>query len=630
MPLLALLPLFGISAAAQRRFGISASLALMLAISAWLTLAFIAGLAGVLWWVSAAIWLVGLVALFFQLPQLIKRWRQSPPLVYALFTLFCLAFWLVHHSSQYFYFDEYAHWGVFIKDMWTLDGFWDASSNALHLRYPPGTPLWQYTFGVFAPHVDSSAYFAQFVLLAAPLMTLFERLRWQQIGWVLGITITCIIGLANFGHGIASLYVDHLVATWLLGILLAFVVEASPSFRFAALLALPLLVLSLLKDAGIAFSLAAAAIVAAIYLARRVATGKRHIGRAFGISVLLGITLIAPSAAALKAWSMNRDAAQVPTETQSLGGVARGVVSGERALSDDETALISERFKAVFLAQQISKDATSAQFNAFSIPIMDLFEDSFRLTTASAYLVFALYFLVLIGYGRLGHEALPWALLGLGLIGTAVCYSATLYFSYLFAFGERGLILSSYVRYTHSIVLTLFLMVVATLVPATRLINSQIRLRSIKVPGAALALTALISWMMIFETPYLRNFYQPNPVLAQRVGAEKVLASISDALDSEKLWVFFPVDQPNGFLGHLMQFQLAPTPTVIERSATFFEQSPEQVEAALSDFDILWFPVQDPALDEKISAALGMSLSGRFVRRATTADGGARYETHEF
>lgn len=629
MPLLSLLPLFGISLTLQRRFGLGSALALMLAVAGWLAIAFAGGLVGQLRPVAVGVWVLGGLLLAAHLPGWVATMRRDgPDVVYTLFALFCVAFWFVHHDSQYFYFDEYGHWGIYLRDMWAIDGFWQADSNALHRRYPPGAPLWQYAFTVFAPKVDASAYFAQFVLLVAPIMVLFEGLGWRRPGWLVGITLASIAGIANFGHGVASLYVDHLVSTWFAGALLVFMLQREPGLARVAALALPLVVLSLLKDAGVAFTLAAAGIIAAVLLADR--WPRQGAGRAIAAALAAGLLLAAPSFIALGAWSANRDAAGVERETQSLGGVVRGLATGERALDAEATALISERYRTVFLHQQLAKDDVSAQFNAFSVPMMPLFEDRFRVSTASFYLLFALFFLVVLGLGRPRGQTLRWSLLAAGVLGTALAYSAVLYFSYLFAFGERGLILSSYIRYTHSAALALLLVVVAALSPAHGLFAAKARLGRLLVPAGGATMAGLLAWLFVFETPHLRNFTERNPRLEARVQAEPLMRNLRESLGARRLWVYFPVDRPNGFLGHLMQFQLAPTPTTVERSAEFIEQPADALAAALADYDVLWFPVPNAAADARIAEALGVALAGRFVEQHTGADGAIGFRLYEF
>ena len=84
--------------------------------------------------------------------------------------LLCAWFWIVHGADQYFLYDEYAHWGIFVKEMLALDGLWTGDTNSMHPRYPPGAPLWQYLFNAFLPPSEGRTYLAHFVLLLAPLL----------------------------------------------------------------------------------------------------------------------------------------------------------------------------------------------------------------------------------------------------------------------------------------------------------------------------------------------------------------------------------------------------------------------------------------------------------------------------
>ncbi|MFK8052128.1 MAG: hypothetical protein AB8F65_04080 [Woeseiaceae bacterium] len=620
MPLLSLVPLFGFSHFLHRKAAISSSYALILTISGWLAILFVAAFIGLLWWVSTLIWLTGAA---LALREAFWLSRQTSPtkdwLPFIVLAVFCALFWLIHHGSQLTYFDEYAHWGIFLKDLWAAEGLWGADSNSVHPRYPPAAPLWQYGFMIFAPRQESTAYFAQFVLMIVPLMAMFQGLRPKHWAWLAIMTLTIVIGLANFGHGIASLYVDHLIATWLAGILLIFMKIRHEHANKLCALALPLVCLTLLKDTGIAFTLAAAGMMAAIVWIEALASKRRFVNATVLATVIVAI-LVAPSLVSRAAWSANRDAVGVANDKQSIGNIVSGVVRGSQALNDADTNLIGERFKDVFWHQQLSKDAVSAQYNAFSTDMADQYETATRLSTGGFYIAFTLFFGLLLTVLSRRRERLAWSLLATGLLATAISYSLMLYLSYQFAFAERGLILSSYIRYTHSIVLAMFLVSIAALSPATGLVAFKDRdsPKNARLGGSIAAVILLA--MFIVETPYLRSFYQKNLEIPQRAQNEALMTALSQSLGKRKLWVYFPNDQPNGFIGHLMQYQLTPTPTTIERSRTFVDHDEDTLARILSEYDVIWLLVSNPNLDQKVAAALSVDLEGRFIEQSAPGE----------
>src|SRR5688572_29252107 len=261
MGLLTLLPILGFAAFLARKLETTLAVALLHAVSATILVLYAGGLIGVLWWSALAIHLVGVGLLGHELWRL-RRNDQLPQVSIPIAVLVvCVAlFWLVHGNSVYLYYDEYAHWGVYLKEMLALDGFWLADTNSMHPRYPPAAPLWQYLFNAFREPSEGTAYLAQFVLLMAPLLVLWERVSWRRAGWLLLILALCVLALTDFGLGVNSLYVDHVIGAWFIGTILCFVAD-SPTLRRSAVYALPLATLALLKESSLAFALAAAGIL---------------------------------------------------------------------------------------------------------------------------------------------------------------------------------------------------------------------------------------------------------------------------------------------------------------------------------------------------------------------------------
>ncbi|MGB5622466.1 MAG: hypothetical protein WBN65_08235 [Gammaproteobacteria bacterium] len=628
MALLSLLPLLGLAYWLQDRLRIAPATSLLFAVSGWIIVAFAGGLVGALWWTCLLIWVLGVVLLGRQAFAIYRgRAPIAVPVPYGMLVILSVAFWLIHGDSSFFYYDEYAHWGIFFRDMSALDAFWGAETNSMHPRYPPAAPLWQYAFGIFSRPSDGVAYFGQFVLLFTPLMVLWHRLGWRQVGWILGVAVLCMVALLNFGHGVASLYVDHVIGTWFIGTILCVVADPPATLKRTLFFLAPLMVLSLIKDVGFAFAVAAAGIVAMLGLSRRIADGNR-LAPALGMAMLLTIVLVAPAVVSVQTWKWNRDAHDVPHDRQSLSGVTTGLVGGESTLSDQQRVQVTQRFREVFFNQQISKDAVSAQFNAFSYPLMSLFDDRFRLTTFWLLVTFLFWYGVQLRLMAAGEPRWVWGMLGAGLMGTALAYSAALYFSYQFAFGDRGPLLSSYVRYIHSMALPLVIAAFAPLLPglgppaADRRRHDNSKAVSLPTGMFALGLAALV----VAETPYARPLYTPNPEIAVRLQTEAAAASIRAYAGNEPVWVFLPVDNPNGFGGRVLRFQLSPTPAFIETSDAFLAESDRELLENWRGYRVLWFPMVSDELVTRLSQLLGEDFRGELIRVAEDERGSVRLE----
>ena len=617
MGLLTLLPLLGFSLVLARRLDTSCSAALLYGVSGAVLMLYVGGLAGLLWWTALAIHLVGVCLLGIEIWRLTRNAALPawPPVSLAVLLVCTTLFWLVHGDSQYIFFDEYSHWGVYLKEMLALDGFWTADTNSMHPRYPPAAPLWQYLFTAFGEPREGTAYVAQFVLLLTPLLVLWERLDWKQWPWILLLLAFVTLALVNFSRGINSIYVDHVIAAWFIGTLLCFVAE-SPGPRGALKYAVPLAVLALIKESSSAFALAAAGIMGLLLLVRLLQSSSRFrpaAVRAAGVA----ITIALPAWFALEAWGWHLDRIDAPADLEAIGGIVSGMAGEEPLVDDAQGAEITRRFLEVFTTQQLANDGISRQFNAFSYSIIDLYEDRYRLSTLWLFILFALWWALMLAFIVRGTQRLVWGSLAAGVALTGAAFLAALYLTYRFAAGEYGLVMSSYMRYVQTIVLPMLLLSFAPLVPAFRPNDSGalIEVGARKLRAGTLAAFGGIAALWLFETPYLTPLREPNPPSPLRQQLEPLTAAIQDFAGSSPVWVYLPNDYPNGFMGQLVQYLVAPTPAVVERDGTFMSKDDEAVFDVWSQFGWVWIAAE---LDAETSARFrnltGQSEDSRLFR----------------
>lgn len=611
MGLLTLLPILGLAAFFARILGTTMALAMLHAVSATIIILYVGGLAQALWWTALAIHVVG-VGLLGHTLWMLSRDHALPQISTPIAILLVCAtlFWLVHGNSLYLYYDEYAHWGIYLKEMLALDGFWFADTNSMHPRYPPAAPLWQYLFNVFREPHEGTAYLAQFVLLLTPLLVLWERTSWRQAHWPLLILALCLLALTNFGLGVSSLYVDHVIGAWFVGTILCFVIDA-PTSRRIIVYALPLTALALIKESSVAFSLAAAGILGSLlWLRLWKASGRVVLPALRGLFVIIAVTL--PALLCLQVWEWHLDRIGAPADLEAVARVVTGLAGGSEQANRERDAEITRRFVEVFSGQQLSNDAVSRQFNAFTYSIRDLFTDRYRLTTLGLFVTFSIWWIALVVFVLRGFERWKWGAVAAGVAFTGAAYIAALYFTYRSA-GEYGLLLSSYMRYVHTVALPMLIVSFAPLLPAFRSEQEQswrIAGRSLQV-RLILALVACIG-LYVFETPYLRPVLEKNAGIPLRHELEPITASIRSAVGRSSVWLYLPNDLPNGFVGHLLQYLMAPTPTYVERDGSFLERSPEEAFAEWSRFDYVWLPTEiDPALANRFAEIAGMPLTDR-------------------
>lgn len=600
-----------------RRAGLLPSVGLFVASGCVLFGLFAGALVGVLLPTAVLILAGGLFVLVYEIYRLYAA-RQYPPLTLVLFVAASTLFWLAHNDASFFFYDAFSHWGIFLKEMLALDGLWGADSNSVHPKYPPGPTLWQYLFARFSPAIEGASFHAQFVLLIAPLMVLIEGIRSRAALWVILISILAIILLFNFGHGIQSVYVDHVLGAWVAGSLVAFVAMLyRGAGRELTWLAVPIAAICLLKSTGIFFVLVAAGCVF-------VAGGVNwfvHTTPARAQSLIVASAAVLLAVGTTFAWNENRDAAGVQGSGTTTDGLLANLARGDSMFSDEQQAEISARFIDVVTRQQLSKGEVSTQFHAFNYTAVALYTDSFRLTTLSLLLI-SLGFIVL-GYMRLADARIRhgWAACATTLWLGTVAYLVMLYVGYVYiSESDNGLILSSYIRYSHSLILPLVIVVLAVLFPVLGE-RPEPDLRPEKERTTSLAVAAAVTLLLgVFETPYLKFLYTTQRSPDIRFAIEPTTAGIRDTIGGGALQVFVDFNDPNGFLRHMMRYQLTPGWASVDFADAAFIEDTTRYFADRPSIDYLWIAAGDSELLAAATTASG-NPDARVFRVNRDADG---------
>ena len=624
MPLVTLIPLLGFVLLWRRLARSNAAAAALQSAAAVLLVLYLGSLAGLL---RPTAWLllgVGTIVAVHEVALLVRR-KQVIPVPVGMWLLMAGLVWIVHNGGGFAYYDEYAHWGIYIKEMLATNELWDAGTNAMHLRYVPGPPLWQYLFLVIGGPLEGGAFFAQFCLLIMPLLILWQRVTWKQVPWMIGILALVLIAVSNFGHGIASLYVDHVLGAWFAGSLFCFLIdlERKPP-RQLLLYALPVAAMVLLKDAGLYFALAATGIMALLVCWKHAYKGDhRQIGQGLKAGVLIAGIAVIGAALVTASWNMNRNALDIPSATISISGILSGIASGESDLSEEELSELRRRFRDVVMDQQISKNEITAMYNAYTYGLKSQFTDRFRLTTASAIILFVIWQVVVLSkLARPGQRG-RWAIIAVGMLATLLLYLVVLSLSYRFAFDERALSLSSYLRYVHTALLPMLLLVFLPLLPAFRGADEEVfeLPNGVRLPSGATIFAALLVVLYVVETPYLKPLYTahaPPPIHTQ---LEPLSTRVANVVKDQRVWIYFPVPDSNGLIGRILKFQMTPVRTEVSVDPALFANEPGLMQKLVSEWDYLWFPIQAPELDEQLKLHFGEDLKQRLFRVERNAGG---------
>jgi len=622
MELLTLIPVIGLTLGWQHWQRTTASAAMLHTVSAMVLLLFVASLIGLLMPATVLLVVSGTVVAAIEGRRHIRE-QITLPVPIGIFAILGVAYWFVHSGSALFFYDEYSHWGVYLKEMLAHDELWGANTNAMHPRYLPGAPLWQYFFAVFSGRPEGAAYLAQFALLITPLLVLWENTQWRHMLWHVVILLLIIVAVSNFGNGFTSLYVDHLLSTWFVGVPLNYLLEMnsrSPRQRLSYLLPLALIVL--IKTTGMFFALSVAGIIGLLlFFDSGNDTGNERRSAICARAIMFPALTVILCLSILSVWNLNRDSMQVGAGGVSASEIIGNLAAGESIFDEAQQAELTRRFIDVVLHQQISKDEVSAEFNAFSYPTMEYYKDNYRLTTASL-LGISLVALILLWRTIVPHEIrMQWTIVAGCVWLTALAYICALYFGYrLVSATENGLILSSYIRYAHTMLLPLVLFGFATLLPALAGRQTPIvRINEkVKVSRRSLVFSVVLVTLMIFEPPYLRPLFIQQQPPEFRWETEPLTTQLREGIGEASLWVLFPSKFSDGLFGQILKYELTPGRTHVELDAAEIFERYAMLREDLRHWQYAWFPAAGPELDRAIERLIGAPITERLYRIDTS------------
>lgn len=536
-------------------------------------------------------------------------WELVPGIVFA---GLMLAHWFTFRDAWPLHWDEFSHWSIVAKEILALNGLPDALSSAAAPQYPPGQGLWIHFMLSGAGYSHGGAVTAVFAPMAAAVACLFQGLDRRSWWWAVPVLPLAALLLANLGHGVASLYVDHLLAVWLGGVLVSAL--AARRWPHYALLAIPLAVLPLVKEIGLYLAVVGALCVAVMAFFRlghplRVSAGRRAL-----MSAALLAVCLAPPILTAQAWSAHVEAAGI---TRTIPLDAKALRQGFDALLGDvqgHQVPARERFLTVLAAQPLEKDKGSRLFNEFSWAVREHFAPS--RTAALAHFAAAL--AVLLAVRALlahGSERTMFAALAVVFPLALAVYVVQLGLLYLAIFlpghAER---LPSFIRYAHIVLLPLCMAACAAYLPLARWSPERTALKG----GLLVAVVA--GWWLL-SPPHLEPLASPYPDGELHHQVRELAAPLKARLKPlDKVYVVSNV-RDNGFFPVLVKHVLAPARTTVSQ--------PEPLERvpflkAVQNTGYVWFLSPDTgfaARHPELGAMLAKGVRAVRVNRSTTPAG---------
>ena len=616
MPLLILLPVLGAVLILRRQLKLSDSLAILCAVSGILVGVYLGALTGFLQGTVYALTAMGVLLLLWEIHRNIKDKTLPFSFPLLLFLVLPVLYWLVHAESKPMFWDEYSHWGIYIREMADTHQLYGAETNASHPDYPPGAPLWQYFFTLLPGYSEGAVYLAQFVLLITPLLVLFEKINVRQWLWIPAILALLALALANFGHGIVSLYTDHILSVWYAGVMLQALSSDKTRLLEIGLLSLPLSVILLIKDAGLPLVVSAVFLMICLLFYRNFREKKNF---ALNRTILITtIFLVMIPLMVQGAWKLNRSMNEVYSAGEGTG-LIQVLLTGESSFSEQEMQTYRQHFWEVLKDQQLSRNEISQGFNEFGYRLMRLFKEKFKLTLLGLLLLFPLWSVIIIYISDTSRKKEYG--LGLGfLFLTALAYLFVMYRTYpLIHSVERAQNLVSFLRYAHSVSLPMLFLGMGLLTPAFQSLPKKLQ-SSLPFGRHTILYGIGLIMLLTFETPYLKPFYTNasienhpnNTALRWRRNTDGITSQIKQTIGASKLWVHLPIPD-NGFLATALRYQLTPVRSTVNRDPELLKKTSRELAKIWNDYDFLWFPVKNQETDVHFQKLFG-TINSRLLK----------------
>lgn len=586
--ILSLLPIFGYALIFHILARKKVSVSIFFAISSIIVAIFILGMLDLLKFGTYFVFYGGILSLGYFIyaykDKVLQALISIPVVVYFLSSILYL---YLMQDAAFFFWDEYSHWGAFIKEMYYFGHFYDSSSVAAHLRYPPGISIWDYFIVLPTGFSEGSVYFAYFLLLFSSVLMMYENLIWKQFYWMLLIFASQMTLFATFGHWFSCIYVDHIVGAMFAGMLLSYLVEKYEA-KELLLFILPAIAIVLIKEIGLFFVLSFIGLIILIEFYNT----KQNNPILFALKksskiIFVGFIIFTISFLALKLWNLKQDSLDVPMESQTISAIVKNIISGEKVLKPESEQLVHERFWEVVKHQQLHKEEVSLNYNEFSYGIMNAFKKDIKLSTLGTLIFFTLislfYYLVLIDE----KDKNKILIINLYLLVVSVSYLIILYLSYKVAFGEDALRVPSYVRYMNISILPLLLILFFILVPASNITYNH-KLFKGRAGIGLYSFAALLSVLIYVTQPYYKPLYTQleNPFRKQ-VDAV-VPAVLKNIPYKSKLLVVFTIKN-NGSLNNILKYSMIPVRATITSHDYFFNKSENEILKDYIKYEYVWF-----------------------------------------
>ena len=589
--LLALLPIFGFATIFNIFLKKNISTSIFFSITAIISVLFVFGIFELLQIGSYLLFYGGIfILLIMSIIYNNKLFISLKSVPSIMFIFISIIYLYLMKDAQFFFWDEYSHWGQFIKDMYYFNSFYGANTNISHLNYPPGASIWDYFIVSNIYFSDGNIYFAYFLILFSSTLMMYEKLAFKDIYWILLIFIIQIVIFASFGHWFSSIYVDHIIGAMFAGLILSYLSD-NYNKKELFLFIFPLISIVLIKEIGLFFGLSFLGLVLFYRILQfklennqTILVSIKNNIRLFGILLILFISMIL----ILKVWGARQESIGVQKEHQTISGITKSLFSDNQILDKKTKEEVQKRFWEVVNNQQLHKEKVSLKYNEFSYATMSKFTKNFKLSTTGIMIFFILMFILLYFSTKNKNKRINISIIYGYIFFVNISYLFILYFSFLVAFGNDALRIPSYVRYINMSTLPMLIIGFSLMLP---IYNKKKDYKLFILPLIVVFILGYIT------NPYIKPMYSQLENGFRKTADKLSINILKNIPEKSKIFVIFPIKN-NGSLNNILKYSLIPLNTTIS-SFNFEKKSFQEMLKVYVNYKYIWFVQLNKELVQK-------------------------------
>lgn len=406
----------------------------------------------------------------------------------AIYILFYIFFILINKNRLFSNWDEFSHWGLVVKNMFSFNAYGTTLDTTLNYRsYPPFTAIFEFfTQKVVNSYSEGRVIIAMNLLYISIILPIFRNIDWKKglTKLLIFVPIVFLLPLCMYDNFYTSIYVDAILGLFMSYVLyIYFSLEDGITKHLSVCLGL--ISLPLIKSAGAGLAIFALLIIFIdiIYQYKKIIKDKKIFHKKLIFLLIYVICFIIGK----YSWEMHLMLTNT-TESWNTDGVSlNNIILLATGKVDAYQYTVIKNFVMQFFL--ITIDFGLIKLTSFTILLI--------------FILYSAYTIYLVYRKKGGDIYKRYILVDIMLVIAYIIYMVSLLILYLFTFSEyEALQLASYARYSYIpligmfafntliicdnlskikknkvryIILTIIVLIILSIVPMNRVINFFVR-----------------------------------------------------------------------------------------------------------------------------------------------------------